>query len=227
MVTTTGTPSASLAPAAAPCSQLSGDTLTCSGSLAGETVVIPPQVLIVAGDLVLTPSTTLELTAAGAPLVVQDGSVVVAGTIAVVVTTPVAGGDFLPLIEVDGDGTLEASESVVVSVSGPGVPEPERACEQYTERTEVRGTQFGVLFEVDDSQCSGGSDSSWTYSILVPVVVGTACLVACCVVGLVAVMTALFWHRMRGALWARDCDSRDDDVVNSDASGPVRQVARN
>ena len=169
-------------------------------------------VTVVVGDLVLTDSTTLVLnvTSTTAPaLEVRDGSVVVAGTIIVTITEPATVGAFVPLIAVSGDGMLDVRENVTLIVAGDGVPQPERSCEVYRheQRVSSDGASFGVIFTADSGACESGSKRSgaaWAYEILVPVLTFALCCAACCVVVAAAVVAAVFWHRMRGTLWAHD-----------------------
>ena len=200
-------------PSAPPaCTQLDSTTITCGGTLQGRVITPGAGVTVVAGDLVLTDSTTLVLnvTSTGAPaLEVRDGSVVVAGTISVTITEPATVGVFVPLITVSGDGQLDVRENVTLVVTGAGVPQPERQCEIYRheQRTSSDGASFGVLFTTDSGACESGGKrhgSAWTYEILVPVLTFALCCAACCVVIAGAVAATLFWRRVRVALWAHD-----------------------
>ena len=206
--TPTRTPSATTEVAAA-CVQLDAETITCDGSLQGRVIAPSAGVTVVAGDLLLTDSTTLvvNVTSVAEPaLRVRDGSVVVSGTIVVTVSEPVDAGTFVPLIGVSGDGSLDVRDNITLVVAGDGVPQPTRDCEVMRRDHQVSadGAQFGVIFTVDDTACQSDSRPTWTYEILVPVLALTLCCAACCAVAVAAVVAVVFWHRVRGRLWAHD-----------------------
>lgn len=201
--TSTPTPSPSRPPGCTPF----GGTLSCSGSLDNTVVVVPVNVTTVTGNLLMTNTTTLQLSGA----ITVNGTVTVNGVIQVDLTEPPTDA-FIPLIT---GKNLTVDPATTVELSGPGAPQPGRNCETLQQTNQVRGgSQFGVLVEADTSACGGSSgqpDGWWAYEILVPVLVLLACCCVCCV----GVVVMVFWTRLRICTWSRERDTFNDPIEAS------------
>jgi len=218
--TASASPTPSSPPNDTPCVQLDATSVTCTAPLDAQRVILPDNVTTVLGDLEIGVNAVLVVSA---PIQVQSGTAVVRGTIeagaGVFANVTVRDGDFVPVISTTG-GQLVVAQNASILVSD--VPKAERECARArANAAEQRGSNFGVVFSVDERSCDSASSSSsagglqWTYTTLVPALAASCAVCTCiCVVIVTVVAASVFWRRIRSALWARDADFDRDQIVH-------------
>lgn len=154
----------------------------------------------------LTPTTVTLVSGAGVE--VRGDQVVMDGEIRVTLTPgTVALGEFVPLVTATGvNATLRVDPSLRLEVVS-GAPQAGRQCEQVVPSGQRRDRSYGVIFEVDASQCDSKSDN--TVTIVATVVPVAVCLCVACAVCLVLVGAGgIAYPWVKPMLWPREAPAQ-------------------